>query len=119
MLYSVDLSGCAGIAALAPADVNATFAAALQGAGATVVGQLSHCFPGGGLTCVLILAESHAVLHTWPETGTVNIDIFSCSTRLQSLAAIEAIGRTFRAASVSVREVRRANGRALPAAAAR
>ena len=52
-------------------------------------------FPGAGLTCVLILAESHAVLHTWPETGTVNIDIFSCSTRLKSLAAIAELGRSF------------------------
>ena len=119
VLYSVDLAGCAAIATLAPTDVSATFAAALQGAGATVVGQLSHCFPGAGLTCVLILAESHAVLHTWPETGTVNIDIFSCSTRLQSLSAIEALGRTFGAASVSVQEVPRANGRFLPSAPAR
>ena len=65
--------------ALAPESVTATFVAALESAGATVVQALSHTFPGAGLTCVLILAESHAVLHTWPETGTVNIDIFSCS----------------------------------------
>ena len=119
VLYSVDLGGCVRIAALATTDVSATFAAALESAGATVVGQLSHCFPDAGLTCVLILAESHAVLHTWPETGTVNIDIFSCSTRLQSLSAIEALGLAFGAASVSVREVPRVNGRFLQSAPAR
>ena len=26
--------------------------------------------PGAGPTCLLVLAEWHAVLHTWPETGT-------------------------------------------------
>ena len=96
--------------ALAPESVTATFVAALESAGATVVQALSHNFPGAGLTCVLILAESHAVLHTWPETGTVNIDIFSCSTRLESLTAIEALGRAFGAAGVSVQEIPRADG---------
>jgi S-adenosylmethionine decarboxylase proenzyme len=110
ILYSVDLSGCSAMSALAPEVVSAAFAAALEGAGATVVQALSHNFPGAGLTCVLILAESHAVLHTWPETGTVNIDIFSCSPRLDSLAAIAELGRSFGAAGVSVQEIPRADG---------
>lgn len=96
--------------ALSPETVTATFVGALESAGATVVQALSHNFPGAGLTCVLILAESHAVLHTWPETGTVNIDIFSCSTRLESLTAIEVLGRAFGAAGVSVQEIPRADG---------
>ncbi len=69
VLYSVDLNGCAAMAALAPESVTAAFVDALQSAGATVVQTMSHNFPGAGLTCVLILSESHAVLHTWPETG--------------------------------------------------
>ena len=77
----------------------ATFCAALRRAGATVVQELSHSFPETGLTCVLILSESHAVLHTWPETGTVNIDIFSCSTRLKSLEAIDELRRSLRRAT--------------------
>jgi S-adenosylmethionine decarboxylase len=110
VLYSVDLSGCTGMSALAPETVTATFVGALESAGATVVQALSHNFPGAGLTCVLILAESHAVLHTWPETGTVNIDIFSCSTRLKSLAAVEELRRSFGAADVLVQEIPRADG---------
>ncbi|HVD93069.1 MAG TPA: S-adenosylmethionine decarboxylase, partial [Vicinamibacterales bacterium] len=50
---------------------------ALRGAGATIVRAVQHAYTNEGLTCVLVLRESHAVLHTWPETGTVNIDIFS------------------------------------------
>ena len=102
------------MSALAPETVTAAFVAALQSAGATVVQALSHNFPGAGLTCVLILAESHAILHTWPETGTVNIDIFSCSTRLKSLAAIDELRRSFGAADVSVREIPRADGHGPP-----
>jgi len=98
------------MSALAPETVAAMFVGALESAGATVVQALSHNFPGAGLTCVLILSESHAVLHTWPETGTANIDIFSCSTRLKSLAAIEELRRSFGAADLSIQELARADG---------
>ena len=98
MLYSVDLRECTAISTLAPETVAAAFAQALEDAGATVVQALSHNFDGAGLTCILILAESHAVLHAWPETGAVNIDIFSCSTKLKSLTAIAELGRSFGAA---------------------
>ena len=109
-LYSADLDGCADLAGLTSAEIAATFCAALRRAGATVVQELSHSFPGTGLTCVLILSESHAVLHTWPETGTVNIDIFSCSTRLKSLEAIDELSRSFGASSRTVQEIPRADG---------
>ena len=110
MLYSVDLQGCTTMPALSPKMVETTFVHALEAAGATVVESLSHNFPGTGLTCVLILAESHAVLHTWPESGIVHIDIFSCSTRLKSLAAINEVSRSFGAARLSLREIPRADG---------
>ena len=109
-LYSVDLSGCTNMGDRAADDIMATFGAALRRAGATVVEEVSHSFPETGLTCVLILSESHAVLHTWPETGTVNIDIFSCSTRLKSLEAIEELRRSFGAQHGTVQEIPRADG---------
>jgi S-adenosylmethionine decarboxylase proenzyme len=109
-LFSADLGGCADLADLAPGEITARFCVALRRAGATVVQELSHSFPGTGLTCVLILSESHAVLHTWPETGTVNIDIFSCSTRLRSLEAIDELRRSFGAQHVTVQEIARADG---------
>src|SRR3979409_567733 len=106
-LYSADLAECAALAGLAANEIAAAFCAALRRAGATVVQELSHSFPETGLTCVLILSESHAVLHTWPETGTVNIDIFSCSTRLKSLEAIHELSRSLGARSLTVQEIPR------------
>lgn len=110
VLYSVDFSGCSAMPELTPEAITASFASTLKNAGATIVETQSHQFPGKGLTCVLILAESHAVLHTWPETGTVNLDIFSCSSRLKSLAAIVDLGKILGAAGVSVQEILRADG---------
>jgi S-adenosylmethionine decarboxylase proenzyme len=118
-LYSVDLRGCSAISTLPPQAVAAFFVRALERAGATVVQEVSHNFPGTGLTCVLILAESHAILHTWPETGTVNVDIFSCSTRLRSLAAIEELSRLLGADGVSVQEIPRVDGHRHPSDARR
>ena len=110
VLYSVDFSECEALAARGSEDITAAFVAAMERAGATIVQALSHDFSGAGLTCALILRESHAVLHTWPETGTVNIDIFSCSIRLKSLEAIDELSRAFGARHVSVQQIARADG---------
>lgn len=111
MLYSVDLGGCERLLAFTAEELIAAFVTALERAGATVVQTLSHAFPGGGLTSVLVLRESHAVLHTWPETGTVNIDVFSCSTRLKTLEAVNEMRLSLGARQVSVQEIPRADGR--------
>jgi S-adenosylmethionine decarboxylase len=110
MLFSIDLSECASLSTFTPQETVAAFVAAMERAGATIVQELSHVFPGAGLTCALILRESHAVLHTWPETGTVNVDIFSCSSRLKSLEAAAELSRVFGALHVSVQQVARADG---------
>lgn len=59
-------------------------------AGLSVVGRQFHAFasaavaadgsaPGGGVTGVLLLAESHLALHTWPELRAVTLDVFVCN----------------------------------------
>ena len=108
--FTADLLSCAALRQLTVEELTSMFMATLHRAGATIVSVVCHAFPITGVTCVLILRESHAVLHTWPETGMVNIDIFSGSTRLQSLAAIEELGRSLGAAAVSVQEISRADG---------
>ena len=41
--------------------------------------ETSHViFPNGAITLVLILAESHLSIHTWPEESLIAIDLFSC-----------------------------------------
>lgn len=109
-LFSADLAECAALPVLADDEIADLFIAALGRAGGTVVDVVSHAFPSAGLTCVLILRESHAVLHTWPETGTINIDIFSCSTRLKSLDAINDLSRSYGARQLSIQEIARAAG---------
>lgn len=49
-------------------------------AGLTAVGSLFHSFgEGGGVTGVVVLAESHLSIHTWPEAGYVTLDVYVCN----------------------------------------
>ncbi len=45
--------------------------------GACVVGEEFHVFPNGAVTGVLVLAQSHLSIHTWPEFALANIDLLS------------------------------------------
>ena len=43
-------------------------------------GSLFHSFgEGGGVTGVVVLAESHLSIHTWPEAGYVTLDVYVCN----------------------------------------
>jgi len=48
-------------------------------AGATIIFSHFHSFgPEQGVTGVVLLAESHISIHTWPETGFAAADLFMC-----------------------------------------
>jgi S-adenosylmethionine decarboxylase len=49
------------------------------GCGLRPVAESFHDFPGGGVTAVVCLAESHAAVHTWPGEGLVTCDVFTCN----------------------------------------
>lgn len=54
--------------------------AAVNGAGLQPVGELFHTFPSaGGVTGVVLLAESHLAVHTWPEMNAVTLDVYVCN----------------------------------------
>lgn len=52
---------------------------AVERAGLTVVGERFHQFEPQGVTGAVILAESHLAVHTWPEMGSVTIDVYVCN----------------------------------------
>jgi S-adenosylmethionine decarboxylase proenzyme len=84
---TADLRGCRGDAALMT-DATALrrlCLAAVAEAGLTPVGDLFHRFdPAGdlrqcGITGVVLLAESHLAVHTWPELAGATIDAYVCN----------------------------------------
>ena len=54
--------------------------AQVAAAGLTSVGSLFHSFgEGGGVTGVVVLAESHLSIHTWTESSYVTLDVYVCN----------------------------------------
>ncbi len=59
--------------------VERTLRAGADAAGATILHcHLHHFEPNGGVSGVLVLAESHISIHTWPEVSYAALDVFMC-----------------------------------------
>lgn len=64
---------------LSDAEMGSLLEQAARNAGATILSSHFHCFGiAKGLTGVLLLAESHITVHTWPEHDYAAFDIFMC-----------------------------------------
>lgn len=59
--------------------------------GCTVLGELPVDFQPHGATCVLVLAESHLAVSTWPEHHMAYIDVFTCRADVEPATAISPI----------------------------
>lgn len=98
---------------------------AVDAAGLRAVGELFHRFPPvpgqltpPGITGVVLLAESHLAVHTWPERGAVTLDVYVCnfggdnSARARQL--MDAMAAAFSPEAVSRNELQRGDvGRAV------
>ncbi len=62
-----------------PEHIDGALREAARAAGATILHSHFHHFgPDGGVSGVLVLAESHISIHTWPERDFAAVDIFMC-----------------------------------------
>jgi len=65
---------------------------AVDAAGLQAVGERFHAFPdAGGVTGVVLLAESHLAVHTWPELDAVTLDVYVCNFGTDNSARAEAL----------------------------
>ena len=84
-----------------------TLLAAARESGCTVLGESFHQFNPHGVSGVVVVAESHLFIHTWPEYGYVAADIFTCGTSVQPGKAAELLIRKLGAKSHSIVELQR------------
>ncbi len=74
---------------------------------ATIVQPVFHQFSPHGVSGVVVIAESHFTIHTWPEYGYCALDIFTCGELIDSDASLEYLKQAFKAGSLSVMEIKR------------
>lgn len=102
-----DLDGVAADKLASCAGLDALLRAAASGAGAHVLHSHFHHFgPGQGVTGVVLLAESHISIHTWPECRFAAVDIFMCG-QAQPELALAIIATALQPGSSKVNTVRR------------
>jgi S-adenosylmethionine decarboxylase len=66
-----------------------------------------HKFPSQGITGVVILAESHIAIHSWPEYRYLAIDIFTCGKNTRPYAALEYLKKVFSPKKIKIRMIKR------------
>jgi S-adenosylmethionine decarboxylase proenzyme len=79
---------------------------AVRRSGATIVQSVFHRYNPHGVSGVVVIAESHISIHTWPEYGYAAVDFFTCGESVDPLLAFEHMRDALGAQSV-VTELKR------------
>ncbi|MEM7768126.1 MAG: adenosylmethionine decarboxylase [Pseudomonadota bacterium] len=90
-----------------PEHVESALIAAAEAAGATVLSSDFHVFtPNNGVSGVIVLAESHISIHTWPERAFAAVDVFMCGDA-EPMKTIAELKRAFQPARIGLQEIKR------------
>ncbi len=100
---TADLRGCAAARPVMTETeaLRTICVAAVAGAGLSAVGELFHRFASAsasastsvpsGITGVVLLAESHLAVHTWPELEAATVDVYVCNLGADNSARAETL----------------------------
>ncbi len=75
--------------------------------GAVVLGDSFHRFSPQGVSGVVVIAESHLSVHTWPEYGYAAVDVFTCGTTVNPQVAAEVLIEKLESRNHSLTEIPR------------
>jgi S-adenosylmethionine decarboxylase len=87
--------------------VKSSMVEAAKRAQATIVDVVFHEFNPFGISGVVVIAESHLAIHTWPEYRYAAVDVFSCGEVLRPQVAVDYLVEQLGAARASVVELQR------------
>lgn len=103
----VELYGCDKTILDDPIRLKHILIDAISRSGATIIQPFFHQFSPHGISGVVVIAESHVAIHTWPEFLYCALDIFTCGYQVKPDLILEHIRTGFTARDVSVMEVKR------------
>ena len=73
----------------------------------TIVEKCFHTFSPYGVSGVVVIAESHLAIHTWPEYKYCAVDFFTCSHNCNTESAIEYLKLKFKAGKITTQMLKR------------
>lgn len=79
---------------------------AVKLSGATIIQPFFHQFSPHGISGIVVVAESHFSVHTWPEYGYCALDIFTCG-EIDGHEALKHLKDKLKAANASAMEIKR------------
>lgn len=88
-------------------EVRDALVSAAKEAQATIIDISFHEFNPFGISGMVVIAESHLSVHTWPEYGYAAVDIFTCGDLIKPEVAAASIIRRFESKSPSMVEMKR------------
>src|SRR5512139_478501 len=103
----VEYYGCAPEVLNNVALIKRSMRDAAIASGATVVQEAFHLFNPHGVSGVVVIAESHLAIHTWPEYGYAAVDLFTCGEDVSPDIAFEHLKAQLEATSFSAMEMKR------------
>ncbi len=77
--------------------------------GATIVQSNFHRFEPYGVSGVVVIAESHLSIHTWPEYQYASVDLYTCGDNVDPLLAYEHLKSKLQAQAVDLQMLHRGN----------
>ncbi len=75
--------------------------------GATIIKVEFHKFSPQGVSGVVIIAESHLTIHTWPELNYAAVDVFTCGEKIDPKLACKYICQGLKANNMDVKVIKR------------
>ncbi len=88
-------------------EVQDAMVSAAKEAKATIVDVSFHEFNPVGISGMVIIAESHLSIHTWPEYGYAAVDIFTCGDQIRPMKAARYLIERFQCSNPSVMDMKR------------
>ncbi len=82
-------------------------AAAVKKANNTPLEVIIHKFQPQGMTGIVLLAESHIAIHTWPEFNYIALDIYTCGNKANPFKALEYLKEKFHPQKFEFRKLKR------------
>ncbi|UCD18596.1 MAG: adenosylmethionine decarboxylase [Candidatus Zixiibacteriota bacterium] len=80
---------------------------AVRFSGATMVDSVFHQYNPQGLSGVIVIAESHISIHTWPEYDYASVDCFTCGTNVDPWKVVDYLKEALGSKILQVKELPR------------